>query len=126
MRILVTGSRNWPIALRGAITSALWHYAHTPPPPLVVTGHSGNVDLWAEEMAPLLGMTVESHPADWSAHGRAAGPIRNQAMVDAGADICLAFILDDSRGATDCAERAEAAGIDVVYHREYTGEGVDA
>jgi hypothetical protein len=34
---------------------------------------------------------VERHPADWDALGRKAGPVRNQGMVDAGADFCIAL-----------------------------------
>ena len=54
--------------------------------------------------------------ASFDQQGRHAGLIRNAEMVDAGASICLAFIRDDSRGATHCATLAEAAGIPTTWH----------
>ncbi len=57
------------------------------------------------------GATVEVHPADWERHGKAAGVIRNRVMVDKGADLCLAFIRNQSRGASHCAGLAEDSGI---------------
>lgn len=54
----------------------------------------------------------EVHDADWNEYGRAAGPIRNQEMVDAGADVCLAFPTGGP-GTRDCMRRARDAGIRV-------------
>lgn len=112
-RILVTGSRDWdddPLLciqlgfaiqdLGGDVT-----VVHGACP----SGADKTADTWCRNH----GIPVERHPADWRWHGRAAGPIRNAEMVAAGADLCLAFIKDGSRGATHCAHLAEAAGIPV-------------
>lgn len=72
------------------------------------------VDVWSE-----MGGVHEPHPADWGAHGKSAGPIRNQAMVDLGADVCLAFPTPSSRGTIHCMNAAKAAHIPV---REFTEE----
>ena len=60
------------------------------------------------------GIPDEPHPADWHTHGRAAGPLRNQAMVDLGAHLCIAARLGASTGTRDCTRRAHAAGIEIV------------
>jgi hypothetical protein len=56
-------------------------------------------------------VTGEAHPADWQHHGKAAGPRRNTRMIRAGAALCLAFIHNDSPGASHAARTAEAARI---------------
>ncbi|AEK08375.1 GTP-binding domain [Mycobacterium phage Bask21] len=43
-----------------------------------------------------------------------AGVLRNQAMVDKGADITLAFPRGQARGTNDCIRRAKKAQIPVV------------
>lgn len=60
----------------------------------------------------------EQYPADWEKHGKAAGPIRNQQMLDEGKpDIVFAFknefgVRSWPRGGTeDMVARAKAAGI---------------
>jgi hypothetical protein len=103
-RVLVTGSRNWHAP--DAVSFALDQYP--PDATLVVGDCPTGADRQAREAwtGP-----VEVHRADWDRHGKAAGPLRNQSMVDSGADVCLAFIRAESRGATDCLERAKKANI---------------
>ncbi len=53
-----------------------------------------------------------TEPADWSAHSKAAGPIRNQKMIDEhNPHLVLAF--PGGKGTADMVRRARAAGIEV-------------
>lgn len=55
---------------------------------------------------------ADAFPADWKTHNRAAGPIRNQRMIDEGRpDLVIAF--PGGRGTADMVKRARAAGIEV-------------
>lgn len=84
----------------------------------------------------------EVHPAQWEepcrdecrpGHRRmdprgwdicpVAGFYRNDVMVRLGADVCLAFIADSSRGATHCADLAARSGIHVVTYRSEAESG---
>lgn len=112
-RVLITGSRNLDdMALVSTVLDRqlLVHGAL-----VVVEGGATGADLlariWAGTHDEVL---LEEHPADWTLHGKRAGPIRNQEMVDAGADVCLAFPMPDSKGTFDCMRKAEAAGIPVI------------
>lgn len=55
-------------------------------------------------------------PADWNAHGKAAGPIRNQQMAQE-ADVLIAFWDGKSRGTKDMIEKATRAGLDMHVYR---------
>lgn len=118
MRILVTGSRDWTdkVTVAQAIREA-WLVAGRPYGVVVVHGGARGADYIAGVYAKRLGFSVEVHEADWS-FGKSAGYIRNKEMVNAGADICLAFIKNESKGATMCAELAEKAGIPTHIWRE--------
>lgn len=129
MRILVTGSRDW--ADRNAVYRALNQvcddfglnyppdeYGNTMPDPSRITVVHGHCPTGADQIADdwCIGafFEAERHPADWDRHGKAAGPIRNQEMVDLGADLVLAFPARGiSRGTWDCVDRAREAGIPV-------------
>lgn len=110
MRMLITGSRDWTDSQM--IHWEMAGFAGILTPVTVVHGAcpTGADDL-ADKIAREVGWNVERHPADWRLYGRSAGPIRNALMVQAGADVCLAFIRNGSRGATMCADLAEKAGI---------------
>lgn len=125
-RILVTGSRTWTNrdVLENALIEAWREVVLTkglPHPVVLVHGDAKGADRMAEALWHLAHLPVEAHPADWRPSGiynPHAGHARNQKMVDLGADLCLAFIHNNSAGATDCARRAEEAGIPVRYFRE--------
>lgn len=118
IRILVTGSRYWPDGpetqnmIELAVRTWMGPRWHTDDAVIIEGGAEGldrNASLFAHEA----GLFSEAWTADWITHGRAAGPIRNQAMVDSGADACLGFPLGESRGTLDCMTRAHRASIPV-------------
>lgn len=115
-RILVTGSRRWDDLPRlafflGEAIGVLSMKDEI----VVVHGHCPTgADAMADALCRRYDIPVERHPADWPQYGRRAGFIRNDEMVKAGADVCLAFIRDRSRGATMCADLAERARIRTV------------
>jgi hypothetical protein len=120
VRVLVTGSRAWtdPDLVRERLRECV-----VPGQALtVVHGGAGGVDAtaanWcAEHIARGWAVAAECHRADWSKHGMRAGIIRNIEMVKAGADLCLAFIRDESKGASHCARIAQQAGIETRIYR---------
>lgn len=58
------------------------------------------------------GETITVH-ADWTRHGRSAGPIRNQRMLDLyKPDLVVVF--PGGRGTSDMVRRAEAAGVNIM------------
>lgn len=119
MRILITGSRDWlaPNTVQAALLTAT-QGVDDDDITIVSGGCPAGADAQAEHIAARMGWKVERHEADWETHGRRAGYLRNKAMVDAGADVCLAFIRNGSRGASMTAELAEQAGIPVTMNRQ--------
>lgn len=133
MRILITGSRDWPFqeVVHRAIEDAIFNYISADPPPegtryaegvTIVHGacEFGGADIHAQAHALVRGYTNEPHPVgqkSLATHGKRAYYLRNQQMVDAGADICLAFNYNNSRGTTMTIDLAKKAGIPV---KEFT------
>lgn len=117
MRILITGSRDWPA--EEDIQFALVMAEELPPSnnTLVSGACPTGADQMAEKAAEKLGWKVERHPADWKKYGKRAGFLRNKEMVDLGADLCLAFIHNNSKGASMTLDLAEKAGIPTKVFR---------
>jgi hypothetical protein len=121
--VLVTGSRGWPqdraymidTALDEAVEIARKEVADLL---LVRHGAAEGVDTMASNWVkrnPVaqhwMPVVEEIHRPAWDIHGRPAGHIRNAQMVNMGAELCLAFIKDESAGATGCLQAAGRAGI---------------
>lgn len=118
MRVLICGSRDW----------SAWRlieyeiFCRLRPGDVVIHGACRGADYHAGAIAEAYELNVEIYPALWDLHGRAAGPIRNQQMLDEGKpDEVWAFHEDisSSKGTKDMVKRAERAGIPTLI---FTGE----
>ena len=117
MNVLTTGSRTWTgiwgqwrINLTMNRLHALSASLHTRL--RVINGACPEgADVLVKRWAHIHNVTLEEFPADWLQYGKAAGPIRNQYMVNRGPDLCFAFLRDGSRGTQHTIDMAKAAGI---------------
>lgn len=114
--IMVTGSRDWDDVptIRQALYNAFVELGADNETILLSGGCPTGADLlaehiWDEEM----GLVVDRFPTMWQEHGKAAGTIRNQQMVNTQPDIVLAFPKGESRGTRGAIRMAEKAGLDV-------------
>lgn len=82
----------------------------------VVSGHAAGADAGGERWAQLNDIRIQTFPAHWTAHGRAAGPIRNRQMA-AYADAVALF--PGGRGTANMLEEAFKARLLVFDFRQY-------
>lgn len=84
-----------------------------PPDTVIIHGAATGADSLANRWAVVNWVRSEEYPADWKKHGAAAGPIRNQRMIDEGKpDLVVAF--PGGKGTADMVSRAKAAGVRVI------------
>lgn len=124
-RLLICGDRNWTD--REFFFEAMRRFVakHGMPATIIegcargadkMAGHEWAVDIGRTSSSAPAPIYVEHYPALWDKHGKAAGPIRNQQMLDEGKpDAVIAFHKDiaSSRGTADMVRRARKAGIPV-------------
>jgi len=116
VKVMVTGSRRWKA--REPIQNALFRHFTPGGVNILIVGDASGADCIAADIARLeIPFEVKVHRAAWGKHGKAAGPMRNQRMVDQKPDVCLAFptVSEDTPGSGtwDAVRRARKAGIPV-------------
>lgn len=78
-----------------------------------VTGPYVGADYWGHQWALARTRPAMRYHADWRTYGRAAGPIRNQRMIDDGKPhLIVAF--PGGNGTHNMIALAEKAGIEVI------------
>lgn len=112
MRVLVCGGRNFTDAT--AVYEALDRIHARTRITCIIEGGATGADYLASRWSAV--RDIDDHArycADWALHGKGAGPIRNQKMIDEGKpNLVVAFPGD--RGTADMVQRAKAAGIPVT------------
>jgi hypothetical protein len=110
-RVLVCGGRNYSNAM--SVGSWLGGIRRDHGIAAIIEGGATGADKLARFYGEYAGIPVVTFNADWNAHGRAAGPLRNQRMIEEGKpDLVVAF--PGGRGTADMVRRAREAGIEVV------------
>lgn len=113
MKLLVCGGRDYADAV--ALCDRLDAIANEADLVVLIVGDANGADMMARKWAKLSRRVVAIHhyAADWRNHGPAAGPMRNQRMLDEGKpDLVVAF--SGGRGTADMVRRARAAGVKVI------------
>lgn len=112
MRILVCGGRDFNSPITAWRALDLLHEDRGID--VLIEGDAPGADRIAGAWARRHDIENLKFRAKWKTFGRAAGPIRNQQMLEEGRpELVVAF--PGGRGTADMVERAEGAGIEVYY-----------
>ena len=111
MRAIICGSRYWNDWR--SIFKALDEIHARTQISCAITGGAPGVDFHAWQWALDRKVDRVVYPADWKQHGRAAGPIRNQQMLDEGCpDVVIAF--PGGTGTANMIGLASRRGVNVI------------
>lgn len=115
VRVMVTGGRDLldPVRVRAA-----FELLRLEGPVTLIHGDARGADRLCHDYALSQGWAVERFPALWEADGLAAGPKRNQRMVDTSPRLCVAFPTcpegTKGSGTWDAIARVRRAGISLL------------
>lgn len=97
------------------------HDLHTKSRPItkIVHGSAKGADTYVGLWSKVFQIPYSSYPADWDKYGKAAGPIRNQQMLDSEkVDLVVAF--PGGKGTANMISLARKAGIPVQIVEDQT------
>ena len=120
-RVLICGDRDYKHEQK------IFDYiqALNPLEDIIIHGNARGADASASTAAKLFGFAIIGFPAQWNKYGKAAGPIRNQQMLDEGKPDLIVYFHDNikkSKGTKDMVGRAEKAGLPVLANPTAEGE----
>lgn len=117
MRVLICGSRDWTDhkAIHVEIDRLFAKYGNEL---IIIHGAcKTGADKIANDYCVSKGICIISMAARWETEGKAAGPLRNQRMIDVWSPGgVVAFDLGTS-GTADMVRRAKAAGLPVIVRK---------
>ena len=90
MKVLVCGGRNY--SNKEVLYKVLNVISDVYNIEVIISGAAKGADTLAAQWAKDNNIKLQEYPADWNAHGKSAGPIRNKQMIDEGCpDLVVAF-----------------------------------
>ena len=104
MKLIIAGGRDYKMTFED------WQKLDEIDITEVVSGGASGADAEGERYAKNKAIPVSRFPADWKAHGKAAGPIRNRQMAKY-ADAVVLF--PGGRGTASMRKEAIMAGIKI-------------
>jgi len=110
MRVLVTGGRDYNDY--ETVRTVLSGLDRQPPISVLIHGGAPGAGRWAEGWAAKTSTPTRAAPADWLAHGKAAGPIRNRQMLLLNPELVVAF--PGGKGTSDMVSAALKAKVKIL------------
>lgn len=105
MKLIVAGTRTLDLS-RGFIEEIVDFYIPLEMELKLVCGMCKGIDQIAYDIWKFQDMSIKEFPADWEAHGKAAGPIRNKEMANY-ADALLLIWDGKSKGSANMKKEME-------------------
>lgn len=121
LKMIVNGSRGFSnyVYLRDALKELFMIKGYNPTQVEIISGGARGADQYAIRFATEYNLKLKIMNADWGVHGKRAGIIRNQEMLDyATSDpndkaMLISFWDGQSKGTKHMIDIAQKAGIDI-------------